>query len=204
MKTFLNLATALMSLIFLSSCGKDDCYTYSGRILSYGTKTPVADASVQIIAGKAVGLFEPVIEWITDSVRTDAEGRWKITVTQGDYHKIGPIIKEGYFSDLSFEPRAQLYSLSESGPLSNQDYIIDPKGMLHVIIFDDPNYEKDYIKIELPDKGFEKLFTSFTEEIYEVKASRFQVYYYALPLAPFKKDSVYCKPFETTELRIKF
>ncbi len=190
--------------IVITSCSKDECHTFSGRILSFGTNVPVADAVVKIVAGKQVELFEPAVEWITDSVRTGSDGRWEITVTEGDYHKIGPIIKAGFFSDLSFKPRAQLYSLSESGPLSNKDYIIDPKGTLHVIVEDDPNFEENYIELRLPSKGFLKPYFESFEEMYEVRGERFHEFAYKFSLMPVKFDSIFCKPFETTELRIKF
>ena len=148
LKTSFWFLTLMMTLTFFS-CEKDKTSTYRGRILSYGTLEPVPDAVVYIIAGKAVGILEPAQEWVLDSVKTDASGKFRITVKEGDYHRIGKISKEGYYSDLS----DQVTSLVTGGPLANKDYIIDPKGVLHVIIENDPNVEGDCIEIKLPAQG---------------------------------------------------
>ena len=130
---------AFMGISLLSGCFLDDHLTYKGRILSYGTLEPVSGAVVSIIAGKTVGVLEPAQEWVIDSAKTDASGRFKISVSEGDYHRIGKIRKEGYFSDLP----GQVTSLFSSGALSNQDYIIDPMGILNVVIENDSNVEGD-------------------------------------------------------------
>ena len=186
--------------VVLSSCFKDGHHTYQGRILSYGTLVPVEGAVVSIIAGKTVGVLEPAQEWVIDSAKTDASGRFKISVSEGDYHRIGKIRKEGYFSDLP----SQVTSLFSSGTLSNRDYIIDPMGILHVVIENDINVEGDYIEYRLPGKGSTKSTFETIEEIYFLRAKRVYTYSYKIDLNKYVYDSIFCKPFDTTYLHLKF
>ena len=199
LKTSLWLLTLMMTFTFFS-CEKDKTSTYSGRILSYRTLEPLPDAVVYIIAGKAVGFLEPAQEWVLDSVKTDVSGKFRITAKEGDYHRIGKINKEGYYSDIGNKES----TLFQSGPLSNQDYIIDPKGVLHVIIENDPNVEGDYIRFWGSFTG-----TSLTNDHskkYLVRANRIHDIYYKTEEIPSNlfKDSVFVEPFDTTYLRIKF
>jgi hypothetical protein len=199
LKTSLWFFTLLMTFTFFS-CEKDKTSTYSGRILSYGTLEPIPDAVVYIIAGKAVGILEPAQEWVLDSVKTDVSGKFRITAKEGDYHRIGKISKEGYYSDLP----GQVTSLVTAGPLANKDYIIDPKGVLHVIIENDPNVEGDFIEIKLPAQGaYDGTFNKI-EKTYSLRSDRHQVYYYQIDSKPSIKDSIFCFPFDTTYLHIKF
>jgi len=189
----------ILSTMFFS-CEKDKNYNYSGRILSYGTLEPISDAVVYIIAGKAVGILEPAQEWVLDSVKTDASGKFRITTKEGDYHRIGKISKEGYYSDLP----GQVTSLVTGGPLANKDYIIDPQGVLHVIIENDPNVEGDYIRFWGSFTG-----TSLTNDHskkYIMRANRIHDIYYKTEEIPSNlfRDSVFVEPFDTTYLRIKF
>lgn len=196
----LGLFMVVIMTIALHSCEKDKSSTYRGRILSYGTLQPVADAMVYIIAGNKVGLFEPVQEWVLDSVKTDTDGRFRILATEGDYHRIGKIRKEGYYPDLT----GQVTSLVTGGPQANRDYIIDPKGVMHVLIENDPNVEGEVIEIKLPTKGsYVGTFTN-REEIYYVRGDRYHVYYYQIDSRPSVRDSIFCVPFDTTYLHIKF
>src|SRR5690606_28646191 len=124
----------------------------------------------------------------------------RILATEGDYHRIGKIRKEGYYPDLP----GQVTSLVTGGSQANRDYIIDPKGMMHVVIENDPNVEGDFIDIRLPGKGFRQNSFNTIEEIYFLRADRTYSYSYKIDLNQSIYDSIYCAPFDTTYLHIKF
>jgi hypothetical protein len=68
-------------MIGLSVCGcqtestERGIATVSGRVVTYGTKTPVPDATIYVLGYKGE-LFGPQIYFITDTLKTDAKGKY--------------------------------------------------------------------------------------------------------------------------------
>jgi hypothetical protein len=185
--------------ITIFSCTKDNKPSFSGRVLTYGSLDPVPNAMVYVVAGEGVGLFEPPIEWIADSILTNEDGTFSIAVSGGDYYYIHRIHKEGFFPELG----NQVTTFTNGNSISNQDIIIDPIGTLHVIVENDPGTSANYIRLNLP--GIPSLdLTNNYENYIKNTANRYHYYLYTYDFNEYFKDSIFLMPFDTTQLRITF
>jgi hypothetical protein len=104
--------------------------TVSGRIITYGTKTPVPDATIYVLGYKGE-LFGPQIYFITDSVKTDVNGKYTFKTNVGEYLKV---VKKDYFKmNISDYAVIQVSPIeSRNTTVAQPDIVIDPIGWLKI------------------------------------------------------------------------
>ena len=158
---------------------------------------------VEIIAGKAVGLFEPTVEWLAGTATTDKNGRFSINVEDAAYYKVGRFIKEGYFDNLgSHNKKGQNSSIDDNGIRENPTFYIDPAGTLHVVVENDPNVEGDCIFGSFPGVPGGINTCSNYASVSSIRAGRYEKYHYYIDGGLINKDSIFIIPFDTTFLNI--
>ncbi len=197
-------------LLCFTSCTKDGTLL-KGRVLENGSELPLEGVEVEIIGGKATGLFEPEITFSAGTAVTGKDGRFTICADDADYYRVGNFTKDRYFEILDYninDPKklAQTKGIAPSGANSNPDFYLDPKGTLHVVVENDPNVVGGFIAADFPTKPTSVKTTTGYEEFILVRANRFNIYAYTIDQKHSESvvDSIFCIPFDTTELKIVF
>ena len=75
---------------------------------------------------------------------------------------------------------------------------------MHVVIENDINVEGEVIEIKLPTYGSYIGTFEGINKTYNVRGDRFHLFYYQIDSNPSIIDSIFCKPFDTTYLHLKF
>jgi hypothetical protein len=130
MKNLLYLLLTFFGLIIISCTKHPETYI-SGKVVEYGTHTPIPNVKMSIIAGKSNGVLIPDDEWWLDTIRTDANGKYSFgTDVEADYFYIGSAKKEGFYPLTS--PEFYFYK----GNKESFEIVLDPYAWLEIEAID--------------------------------------------------------------------
>jgi hypothetical protein len=180
--------------------------TVSGRIITYGTKTPVPDATIYVLGYKGE-LFGPQIYFITDSVKTDVNGKYTFKTNVGEYLKV---VKKDYFKmNISDYAVIQVSPIeSRNTTVAQPDIVIDPIGWLKIRVKNvKPVADNDLISFSgcSPSTLQGKSINAFT--LCELRGNRKHDFYYFVYKGTESKtfqDSIYIKGLDTTTYSINY
>jgi hypothetical protein len=182
--------------------------TVSGRVVTYGTKTPVPDATIYVLGYKGE-LFGPQIYFITDSVKTDANGKYTFKTNEGRFLKI---VKKDYF-----KMNIDDYAVIDVSPIETRnttvaqpDIVIDPVGWLKIRVKNvKPEADNDNIGFSnyscAPNEIYGKLVDAVT--ICPQRGNRKNNIIYFVNkhgISVFHQDSIYIKGLDTTYYSINY
>jgi hypothetical protein len=203
-------AAVLMMGLYGVSCQKTDTanpiITVSGKVLEYGTKKPVPNATVYLINYKGE-IFGPETYTIIDSIKTDAAGKYSFKTTNGDYMKVD---KTGYFKMYTNDYTEILKYAGKKGDPITQDIVIDPIGWLKIRVKNvKPEADNDFIEFYnfscTPNTITGKLIDETT--LCPYKGNRKNIFIYSVTkhgISTRFQDSIYIKGLDTTAYSINY
>ena len=101
MKTIKNITFIALAIFILSCCGdKEPTTLITGTVVEYGSAKPIPDALLYYIGGKSIGIFEPRTEWFIDTIRTDVNGKFKLSPDDenAEYYNVTSIQKDNFYN----------------------------------------------------------------------------------------------------------
>jgi hypothetical protein len=198
----------LMMGLYGFGCEKETAnpiHTVSGRVLEYGTKKPVPNASIYVMQYYGTLLGAEGFN-LLDSTKTDANGKYTFKTTEGDYIKVA---KQGYFKMYSTDyAHIPIDILSKRATSVTKDIVIDPIGWLKIHVKNvKPVADNDAISLSgcSPTLIEGKVVDKFT--LCQMRGNRKNDFYYFVYKGTNSityQDSVYIKGLDTTYYNINY
>jgi hypothetical protein len=179
----------------------------SGRVLEYGTKKPIPNASIYVMQYYGTLLGAEGFN-LLDSTKTDANGKYTFKTTEGDYIKVA---KQGYFNMYSTDyAHIPIDILSKRATSVTKDIVIDPIGWLKIRV-------KNVKPVADNDKIIFSQYTCTPNELYGKsidvfticprlgnRKSKFTYWVDKKAISTYYEDSIYVKGLDTTYYSINY
>ncbi|MEZ4906556.1 MAG: hypothetical protein R2771_02680 [Saprospiraceae bacterium] len=187
-------------IVLLSSCTKHPETYVTGKVVEYGTFTPIPDAKLSIIAGNSNGFLEPDTEWWLDTIRTDANGKYSFgTDEDADYFYIGSAAKEGFYPLTS--PEFFFYK----GNRESFEIVLYPYAWLEIEAIDVDSIEGGYLRFRGTNFSPIEPLDDYFREIINVRGNKYiYIYIKTLEFEPIYTDSIYVSAQDTAFYQILY